>query len=350
MRTLRGRSLFPFLKGILFIQIFLVIIMIGLSMDMDRKYATGMQLLSLERMVWPFAGVQISERQAELLFQEGNILLTGIRNDSDRMLDDGYSASITPENLLGAHIQALAFAEYSRSGGITDLEEDTGDTGLTGADGEEPAALNSEVLARLRESRVFLYCTHSGETYIPNSGKARLDGQRGLVNQVASMLETSLQDRGIPARFIDTIHDADYNKSYTLSRQTVARAVNANKNIVGLFDIHRDSIPGEAKASTVTIGGKKCARILIVVGTDERKTHPNWKQNYAFAGKIFRHAEQMYPGLVKGVITKAGTYNQEYHPRALLLEIGSDANNLDEAARSIGLFAEVLAQVFKEAD
>ena len=29
----------------------------------------------------------------------------------------------------------------------------------------------------------------------------------------------------------------------------------------------------------------------------------------------------------QGVRTKAGTYNQEYHPHALLLELGSDYNS-----------------------
>lgn len=56
----------------------------------------------------------------------------------------------------------------------------------------------------------------------------------------------------------------------------------------------------------------------------------------------------MYPGLIKGVRTKAGTYNQEFHPRALLLEFGSDYNTLEEASYAARLFNQVLIEVLKE--
>ncbi len=347
---MRRRNFLSFLKGILFIQIFLVVIIVGLSMDINRKYAEGVQLLSFERLLWPFSGVQITERQAELLLQENNVLMAGVDNAPGRMLDEGYSAPTAPEKMLGAHIQALAFAENSPSDGAVDPEEDLSLPREETEAVEETAVLNPEAMARLQKGQVFLYCTHGGETYIPNSGKARLDGKRGLINQVAATLETELQETGLPAQFVDTLHDTDYNKSYTESRQTVTKIVNANKNIIGLFDIHRDSIPGEGKASTVTVDGKKCARILIVVGTNERKPHPNWKENYAFAEKIYKVGEELYPGLIKGVVTKSGTYHQEYHPRALLLEFGSDSNNLDEVSRSTKLFAEILVEVLKEVD
>lgn len=347
---MRRRSLLSFLKGILFIQIFLVVIIIGLTMDVNRKYTEGMQLLSMERILWSFSGVQITERQAELLLQENNVLLAGVDNVPRNILDDGYTTSPTPENMLGAHIQALAFAEHPQADGAGDPEEDLSPPQGETEPVEETAVLDPEALARLQKGQVFLYCTHGGETYIPNSGQARLDGKRGLINQVAATLETSIQETGLSAQFIDTLHDVDYNKSYTESRQTVTKIVNANKNIIGIFDIHRDSIPGEGKASTVTVGGKQCARILIVVGTDERKPHPHWKDNYAFAAHIYEVGEKMYPGLVKGVVTKSGTYNQEYHPRALLLEFGSDSNNLDQVSRSAQLFSEILVEVLKEAD
>ncbi len=345
---MRKRNLLSFIKGFLFIQLFLAVIIVGLSLDINRRFSEGMDFLSLENIFLPFSGVQITERQAELLLQENNVLLAGVNNIPDKKLENEYNALTIPENLIGSHIQALALTEYSEEDDVVDPETDVSLT-EENAEDDQPEALDAETLARFQKSQIFLYCTHSGETYIPNSGQARLDGKRGLINQVAATMANSLEDSGLQAQFVDTIHDADYNKSYTLSRQTVNKIVTANKNILGLFDIHRDSIPGEGKASTVTVDGKKCARILIVVGTNERKPHPNWKQNYSFAQKIYSQGEEMYPGLIKGVITKAGTYNQEYHPRALLLELGSDTNTLDEVTRSAQLFTEILIEVLKEA-
>ncbi len=346
---MRKRNLISFFKGMLLIQLFLAVVIIGLSMDISRRYTEGMNFLSIERISLAFSGVQITERQAELLLQENNVLLAGADNVPDRKLEDEYNASAISESLIGSHIQALAFAEYSEDDIVADSEEDGGSIDENPGDMEQPLAVDPETLARFQKSQVFLYCTHSGETYTPNSGQARLDGKRGLINQVAATITNSLEDSGLPAQFVDTIHDSDYNKSYTLSRQTVSKIVAANKNILGLFDIHRDSIPGEGKSTTILVDGRKCARILIVVGTNERKPHPNWKQNYDFAQKIYSKGEKMYPGLIKGVITKAGTYNQEYHPRALLLEFGSDTNTLDEVTQSAQLFVQILIEVLKEA-
>lgn len=345
---MRKPKFISFIKGILLLQLFLAVIIVGLSLNLNRYYTEGINFFSLEHIFLPFSGVQITERQAELLLQENNVLLAGINNVPDKKLEDQYNASTTPENLIGSHIQALAFTEYSEDDAVADPEEDIASVDGSPEELQQPAALDAETLARFQKSKIFFYCTHSGETYTPNSGQPRLDGKRGLINQVAATIADCLEDSGVPAQFIDTIHDADYNKSYTLSRQTVNKIVTANKNILGLFDIHRDSIPGEGKAATVTVDGKKCARILIVVGTNERKPHPNWKQNYDFAEKIYSQGEKMYPGLIKGVITKAGTYNQEYHPRALLLEFGSDTNTLAEVTQSAQLFTNILIEVLKE--
>jgi stage II sporulation protein P len=213
----------------------------------------------------------------------------------------------------------------------------------------EPAKLTSENSALFKGHKVVFYCTHSAESYIPNSGKARLDGKRGLINQVAQTMSEDVEKKGVKAEFVNTIHDfPDYNSSYTRSRKTVSNLVNEDNKILSIFDVHRDSIPGTNTAPTVRINGIRAARILIIVGTDQRKSHPNWKKNFQFAQKLNAQAEKMYPGLVKGVVTKAGTYNQEFHTHALLLEMGSDKNTLNEASYAGKLFSNVLVEVLKE--
>lgn len=347
---MKNRKFVIFVKGVLLIQIFLIISILGLTVDLNRIYTEGVKLLSLERIFLPFSGLQINERQAEIFFQENNVLLAGINNTPGKILEGEYNASTVSENLMSSHIQALAFTERNGEATVVDPEEDSAPAEISEEETKQAENLDSETLARFKKSQIFLYCTHSAESYIPNSGQARLDGQRGLINQVAATIEQTLNAKGLPAQFVDTIHDyPDYNKSYTNSRATVSKLVSANKNILGLFDIHRDSIPGEGKASTINVKGKKSARILIVVGTNERKPHPNWQQNRKFAEQLYQQGEKMYPGLIKGVITKAGTYNQEYHPRALLLEFGSDQNTLDEVSCAAQLFTDVLIEVLKEA-
>ncbi len=346
---MRKHKLMTFLKGILLVQIFVLICVLSLTLDINRGYTAAIEFLNLQRVLLPFSGIQISERQAEIFFQENNVLLAGVDNTPEKILQGEYNANTTPENLISAHIQALALAERGSAETLTDPEEDSAPIEVSEDEANRMESLDAETLALFQQSQVFLYCTHSAESYIPNSGTAKLEGQRGLINQVAATIEQNLNQSGLPTQFVDTIHDyPDYNKSYTNSRVTVSKIVKANKNILGLFDIHRDSIPGEGKASTVTIKGKKSARILIVVGTNERKPHPDWQQNREFAEQIYKMGEKMYPGLIKGVITKAGTYNQEFHPRALLLEFGSDQNTLDDVTNAAQFFTDVLIEVLKE--
>ncbi|MFA7149179.1 MAG: stage II sporulation protein P, partial [Syntrophomonadaceae bacterium] len=201
----------------------------------------------------------------------------------------------------------------------------------------------------LEDYQVVVYCTHSAETYIPDSGKARCDGERGLINNVAGVISTQLQSAGMKADFIDSIHDyPDYDKSYTNSRETVKKILDSKEKLLALFDVHRDSIPGKESADTINVRGKKAARILIIVGTDERKEHPHWKSNLAFAESLYQQGEQMYPGLIKGVRTKSGTYNQEFFDHSLLLEVGSDYNSFAEAKYAGELFAQILLEVLEE--
>lgn len=335
------RNWWPFLKGILFMQLFLLAVIAGLTVDLNARYVETWQRIQPAALLVPFSQLHINEQQGGLLFQESNMLLAGISGLKKQL----GGIDLRPENMMGAHIQALAYS--------TPVDDETGPA-------QEPAVV--EKLSRnennvqkeidpeiFKGQRIFFYCTHSAESYIPDSGKARLDGKRGLINTVASTMDKDLQEKGIQSQFINTIHDyPDYNESYTNSRDTAKQIVQSNNDILGLFDVHRDSIPGTTKAATIEIEGKKSAQILIVVGTNERKPHPNWKQNDLFAQRLYAQSEKMYPGLMKGIRTKAGTYNQEFHPRALLLEFGSDYNTLEEACYAARLFDQVLVQVLKE--
>lgn len=333
------RNWWPFLKGILFMQLFLLAVIVGLTVDLNARYLETWQRIHPAAWLLPFSQLHIDEQQAEILLQENNLLLGGAKSFDKQI---GF-LDLRPEDMMGSHIHALA---YSRS-----TDQDTEPV----QEREEPTKQDQDDLqdkidpALFTGQGVYYYSTHSAETYIPDSGKARLDGKRGLINQVAATMSKDLQDRGIKAQFINTIHDyPDYNQSYANSRSTIKKIVQSNEDLLAIFDVHRDSIPGTAKAATIEVEGKKSAQILIVVGTDQRKPHPNWKQNYQFAQRLYAKSEKMYPGLIKGIRTKAGTYNQEFHPRALLLEFGSDYNTLEEASYAALLFDQVFIQVLKE--
>ncbi|MGE5544623.1 MAG: stage II sporulation protein P [Bacillota bacterium] len=196
---------------------------------------------------------------------------------------------------------------------------------------------------------VAIYCTHSSETYLPDDDRAHSDSERGLINDVALELAKGLSQLSFRAVFVDTVHDSpEYTESYVKSRETVKQLLEEDSNWGVIIDVHRDSIPGQKTAAVVDVNGKKAAQMLIVVGSDQRKNNPEWEKNLEFAEKLYNEAENNYPGLVRGVRVKPGTYNQDLYSPAILLEVGNEYNSLEEAKYGITLFTEILARVLLE--
>ncbi|QNB46174.1 hypothetical protein BR63_07515 [Thermanaerosceptrum fracticalcis] len=202
-----------------------------------------------------------------------------------------------------------------------------------------PVQLNGEPM-------ILIYNTHNAESYRPSEGLSRQEGKNGGVVTVSKTLAQAIESKHkIKTLTTDIIHDyPDWTKSYINSMRTVQALLKQNSKIQTVIDIHRDA-GLQSRSSTLTrINKKDCAKVLIVVGTE----HPRWKENLAFAEKIEKKANEMYPDLIKGIrLAKGRRYNQHLHPRALLLEFGSDLNTLDDAKNSAKLMADVIAEVLK---
>ncbi|MDD4561774.1 MAG: stage II sporulation protein P [Syntrophomonadaceae bacterium] len=340
---MQGQNFINFLKNIVFLQLFLIVIIAGVGIDFAGINRAGLeQADKLSLRLSPIA-IGISPKTAINLFALNSVALAGQNAKADRWLVEFRREM--PETLMVANLQLPA--SRGQRVNIPESNKSLADINLPFDQDEDKQEI--KYYQALEDYQVVVYCTHSAETYIPDSGKARCDGERGLINNVAGVISTQLQSAGMKADFIDSIHDyPDYDKSYTNSRETVKKILDSKEKLLALFDVHRDSIPGKESADTINVRGKKAARILIIVGTDERKEHPHWKSNLAFAESLYQQGEQMYPGLIKGVRTKSGTYNQEFFDHSLLLEVGSDYNSFAEAKYAGELFAQILLEVLEE--
>jgi len=334
-----------FIKSIFLIQLFIAVLILGLSIDISFNWLRNISQPGIVSCTPSFVYPGISEEMARSMVLKVNAALDG--SSDIKCLSRDHLSRQFAENMFVSSINALA---YCRNCDIDDYEQGTdGEIQIPAIKLETEQQVPPALEAFSEDYRVVYYCTHSAESYIPDSGTARMDGKRGLVNDVANHMAEILQQKGLRADYINTIHDwPEYNKSYTNSRETVKQVVDTEPEITALFDVHRDSIPGMTKASTIKVNGKSSACILIVVGTDEREEHPNWHKNLQFAQKLYKEGQLMYPGLIKGIRTKAGTYNQEYHDHALLLEMGSDYNSLAEARYAGELFIDVLLEVLEQ--
>ncbi len=198
------------------------------------------------------------------------------------------------------------------------------------------------------EIKVGIYCTHSSESYTSFSGQAKVYGEQGGVYRAAAVLESSLNAEGIGTVVSETIHDwPDWNKSYANSLATAEGLLAAYPQLRVLIDLHRDAGVSR-EASVCEINGKKAARIMLVCGSAQRYDNDNWQKNEAFMQRLAAKMEELYPGLLRRVSVQAGRYNQHIFDHAILVEMGSTENHIDEVEYSASLLAEVLRQTLAE--
>jgi stage II sporulation protein P len=191
---------------------------------------------------------------------------------------------------------------------------------------------------------VFIYHTHTSESYIPASGKDHLLNQKGDVVKAGTYLEQVLEEKyHLKCMHSEAIHDQfPFRDSYKRSQVTVINYLKQYPATKVVLDLHRDATPGLANSRVIK--GQKCATIVTVVGSDKMGLpHPHWKENLEFAKKLNENMELFYPGLSNGIIISDARYNQHLHTHAILIEFGDQFSTLEEVYHAVDLFAEVLA-------
>jgi stage II sporulation protein P len=188
------------------------------------------------------------------------------------------------------------------------------------------------VLNAQGENAVGIYHTHSAESYPRSDGQESIAGAGGIV-QVGRALANAIEKNGVKAIHTDKSHDPQDSNAYQRSRRTAAELLQQGAD--ALIDVHRDAVPLEKYLGEVE--GKKVAQIQLVVG----RQNPQMKANDEFAKKLKAQADEMYPGLIKGIFYARGSYNQELTPSATLLEVGTVENSREAAEESVVMFADI---------
>lgn len=194
---------------------------------------------------------------------------------------------------------------------------------------------------------VAIYHTHNAETYTPLDNKSKVQGKNGGIALVGEEVIKTLAENGVRGIQDLTIHDhPDFPTSYIKSKKTANRLLDEHSKLKVLIDLHRDA--GIPKKQTATVNGQEAAQIMFVIGNGQGIANPHWRENYAFARELANQLQNKYPGIVKAVRIKNGCYNQNLSPKAILIEIGSDKNTIEEALIAGRCLGEVLAEYVKE--
>lgn len=199
------------------------------------------------------------------------------------------------------------------------------------------------------ECRVLIYHTHTSEMYRTDSFAPSAADQYHVFNTadtgivtVGRAIKEHLEQFGIPSCHLTNVHDwPSHPRAYIEARATVEQFLRHNPQIDIVMDVHRDAPPG----LVATVGGHRAAQLAFVVGT-HAGMHPRWPENVAFGRALAELIEERFPGLFRRVIERPDArLNQDLHPRAILVEIGSYDTHLNEALLSAELFAEIIADM-----
>ncbi len=200
--------------------------------------------------------------------------------------------------------------------------------------------------------QVLILHTHTTESYLlenrnyytATDASHSKDETKNMV-AIGAVFANKLTAAGIGVIHSKTVHDyPSYSGSYDKSAETVKAVLKEHPTIKVVLDIHRDSIAdgsGGKIKPVVQIGGKKAAQVMLVMGNN----FDSWKNNFSLAVKFHQTMQVMYPGLARPISLYNKKYNQNFSNGAMLIEVGTDANTLEEALYGAELSANALVSL-----
>lgn len=143
------------------------------------------------------------------------------------------------------------------------------------------------------------------------------------------------------------LNNWNYAGCYKASRVLMEEAKRKNDSLKYFIDLHRDSLPHDK--TTITIGDETYAKIIFLIGLENKK----YEENLKFTEYINSKVNEKYPGLSKGIYKKGGpgvngVYNQDFSPYTILIEIGGNENNTTEVMNTTLAVSQILKEVILE--
>ena len=213
-----------------------------------------------------------------------------------------------------------------------------------------------------KDFSVLIVHTHTTESYTPSekfsyspTDTDRTPDKSFNMVKVGKEIEKTLKSHGIKVYHDTTINDyPSYNGSYNKSGANVSNHIKNDPSIKIVLDVHRDAIESKGGGKvkyTAKINSEDAAKIMLVVGSDlSGLEHKNWEGNLSFAYKLQQHITSIYPDLMRPINFRSQRFNQQLAPAAIIVEVGTNGNTMDEALLGAKYFAEGLADFIEAQD
>lgn len=221
-------------------------------------------------------------------------------------------------------------------------------------------ALLSEPLVRYGGggSKVLIVHTHTSEAFTPTEEHTyqETDAYRTRdssmnVTAVGEVIANRLREEGVEVIHDRTEHDVEYAGSYRRALETINKNLENNPTIDVVLDIHRDAIAdgnGSYYKAVTEINGEAVAQCMIIVGTNRGGLeHDNFKENIKYGLRLQKIITDKYPTLARPLNIRRERFNGHAREGALIIEIGTNGNTLEEALRCGKYVGECVASLIK---
>lgn len=213
-------------------------------------------------------------------------------------------------------------------------------------------------ISKTNGPKVLIIHTHATESYYDKPAAAysekwavkSRDNNKNMI-RVGNEFADELNKAGIETLHDTTQYDKDeYSGSYERARVKTKEYLKKYPSIAVVIDLHRDSITydsGTKVRPVTTIDGKTAAQIMICTGSNTGRVsgYDNWESNFRFAIRLQQSCEKNYKNLARPLYFVSKKYNHDLCSGSLLIEVGSEANTLEEAKYAARLTAKAMAKV-----
>lgn len=198
-----------------------------------------------------------------------------------------------------------------------------------------------------KEPIVYIYNTHQKEEYTVEKNEPY--NITPTVLTTSYMLEEQLLKHGIKSVVEESSVSEALNKnkwkyasSYKVTKTFLEKAKEKYPSLKFYIDVHRDSV--KYSITTKTINDKKYARVMFLIGLENKDYEENLKVTEAINSEV----EKKYPGLSRGIYKKKGkgvngVYNQDFSSNCILIEFGGNKNTIDEVYNTVIALGEIIS-------
>ena len=220
----------------------------------------------------------------------------------------------------------------------------------------QTAVLSRGVELRGTDPKILIYHTHTTEAYtataaspyVQTSAYRTADASKSVLAVGEALAERLRTQYGFAVIHDMTDHEPPSLKTaYSRSERTMRSYLERYPSLILFIDIHRDA--SSDTSDYVMVDGLPTARLMCVVGQGTKYADkPDFDTNFALASALTDHLRHIEKRLARNVRVKTGRYNQHVGQLSLLIEVGHNANTLEQALHAVPPLAESLALTLAE--